>query len=164
MASSVYCRAPDQKLLALPSLTNRIWKNPEGNCTGNVYMKCWKLLKGGWFRDPKISSRFLWIFYFYENLDKKRPYFMYDGKKKKKSNVFRWRRQFHVKCIPWHLAKTFAAFKHTAAVRNWFSHLSHSKKVLRWSLFIKQNLKCGQIWDSRAVYSSLILCTFLKLF
>ena len=29
----------------------------------------------------KISSRFLWIFYFYENLDKKKPYFMYDEKK-----------------------------------------------------------------------------------
>ena len=29
----------------------------------------------------KIPSRFLWIFYFYENLDKKKPYFMYDEKK-----------------------------------------------------------------------------------
>ena len=30
----------------------------------------------------KISSRFYgYIFYFYENLDKKRPYFMYDEKK-----------------------------------------------------------------------------------
>ena len=108
----------------------------------------WKGVGLGTLKYPLV---FYGYFTFMKILIKRNPTSCMKKKRIWKYNVFRRRRQFHVKCIPWHLAKTFAAFKHTAAVRNWFSHLNYSKKVLRWSLFMQQNLRCGQIWAGLAV-------------